>query len=274
MNERNDNNLEPQQRTAQDAVRSLPRVQADAGFRSRLKNEFISGDIARQAEVVELPRRRPPLRWLAAGVALAAVLTLAVIGMNRLPGPQLLTTHGQGIVVIDGERHAVDGTTELAGLLQPGSRVVVEGDASLDILYPGTMLWRLESGTDMVLPSRPGRWFDRRSDALMSAGEAALRTGPDLAGGVVAVRTPDGQTLVTGTLVNIYCDGELSCFCLMEGSATVQTFQEDLGAIPETRRWVAFADRDRASELLDIAPPHRDHMLAMDEAYREIFTNH
>ena len=105
MNERNDNNLEPQQRTAQDAVRSLPRVQADAGFRSRLKDEFVSGDIARQVEVVEIPRRRPAVRWLAAGVALAAVLALALIGMNRLPGPQLLASHGQGSVVIDGEPH-------------------------------------------------------------------------------------------------------------------------------------------------------------------------
>jgi len=133
------------------------------------------------------------------------------------------------------------------------------------------MLWRLETGTDMVLPGRPGRWFGRRTDALVRVGEAALRTGPDLAGGAVAIRTPDGQALISGTLFNIFCNDELSCFCLWEGTASVQTFQDDLGAIPENMRWVVFTDRERKSEKLDIAPPHRDHMLAMDAAYPDVF---
>ncbi len=273
MSERNDNNLESRQRTAQGAVRSLSCPQADAGFRARLKTEFVSGDIARNAKVVDLPRRRTA-RWLGVGLAMAAVLALAVIGMNRLPGPQLLAAQGQGSVIIDGERHMIEESTDLAGLLQPGSRVVLEGDVRLDVLYPGTMLWRLEPGTDVMLPGRPGRWFGRQSDALIRVGEAALRTGPDLAGGAIAVRTPDGQILVTGTLVNIFCDGELSCFCLYEGTASVQTFQADLGTVPENMRWVVFTDRERESKRLEIAPPHRDQMLALDAAYPDVFARH
>jgi len=271
MSERNDNNLESRQRTAQDAVRSLSRPQADAGFRARLKTEFVSGDIVRNAKVMDLPQRRT-LRWLGAGLAMAAILALAVIGMNRLPGPQLLATRGQGTVVIDGERHVIEESADLAGLLQPGARVILEGDLRLDVLYPGTMLWRLEPGTDIVMPGRPGRWFGRQSDALVRVGEAALRTGPDLAGGAVAVRTPDGQILVTGTLVNIFCDGELSCFCLYEGTASVQTFLADLGTVPEKMRWVVFTDREREAKRFEIAAPHRDHMLALDAAYPDVFT--
>ena len=127
MSERNDNNLESRQRTAQDAVRSLSRPQADAGFRASLKTEFVSGDIDRNAKVVDLPQRRTA-RWLGVGLAMAAILALAVIGMNRLPGPQLLAARGQGSVIIDGERHMIEESTDLAGLLQPGSRVVLEGD--------------------------------------------------------------------------------------------------------------------------------------------------
>jgi hypothetical protein len=80
----------------------------------------------------------------------------------------------------------------------------------------------------------------------------------------VDVTTPDGSITISGTLVNVYSNGELSCFCLFEGHASVRCASGDLGDIPALKRWVVFKD-GRAPELLDIAPPHLEHMQGMDE---------
>lgn len=261
--------LGQEQQTAQDAVRSLPRPVADPEFRARLKAEFVAGrlgaDEGAPDKVVPMGAATGRRRafWSAGVVALAAVLALAVVGLNRLPGPALMAVSGTGTVIIDGTSHPAE-AVQLAGLLQPGTHLVVGEDVSLDIQYPGTMVLRVAAGTDMTLPGRPGRWFGRGVQADLAAGEISLRTGPLLQGGHVAVGTPEGSITITGTLVNVFSNGDLSCFCLYEGNASVSCRTGELGAIPANKRWVVYKD-GRAPELLDIAAPHLEHMLGMDQ---------
>jgi len=281
MSKREFDDLDTTQRRAQDAVGSLVRPEtrpvARADFRARLKADFVAGRLGEQDnvvpphKVVPLPGRARRAWWSTAGVALAAALTLALFGLNRLPGPELIAAVGEGSVVIDGQRHPANQGDQLASLLQAGAHVVVEDGARLDLQYPGTMLMRLEAGTDMTLPGRPARWFGRELNAEVTVGEVSLRTGPDFAGSRLEVGTPQGRVTVTGTLVSIYANGDLSCFCLYEGSARVACQSGDLGAIPAEKRWVVFNDGSKPA-LMDIEPHHRDHMLAMDEDCCDVFS--
>jgi hypothetical protein len=58
MSDRN-NNLDERQRLAQDAVHSLPRPEAAADFRARLKAGFVAGDIPESVLSERRSRRNP-----------------------------------------------------------------------------------------------------------------------------------------------------------------------------------------------------------------------
>lgn len=255
--------LDPQQRLAQDAVRSLGVPEADGAFRARLKQQFVSGSIPDSGgKVVPLPRRRAAFYGWGA-LAAAAVLALAVFGLNRLPGPELLSVRGQGTVFADGRGVDAGDATGVAALMRPGARVRLEGETSLDILYRNAMVMRLTPGTDLVLPGRPGRWFSRPVSADLAMGEVSVRTGPGLKGGALRVNTPAGSAVITGTLVDVFFNGTLSCYCLHDGTAHVWVGGRDLGAIPAMKRFVVYSD-GRPTETLDLAPPHLENMLQLD----------
>ena len=272
-----------QQRKAREAVGSLGRVPADPDFRAGLRDRFVArvmedGDQAgRQPRPADQPDTgtgtKPlgrPFAWgrVLVPLAAAAVLAVVLIGMNPLPGPRVLQVAGEGVVQVDGRDFSAEDEAGIAEALQPGSRVTLEGDVSLDLVYPGTLAMRLEAGSEFLLPRRPGRWFARQVEAELPLGEVSIRTGPELAGGRLNVTTPEGEILITGTLVSVYRNPELICVCLFEGSASVSTAEADLGAIPPRKRWVVFND-GRQPALLDIEPGHEAHMLDFDRRWRD-----
>ena len=270
MSEHDNNQLDPQQRLARDAVRSLGVPAADPAFRARLKEQFTAGAIADvQPKVVPLPRRL--LKVYGWGtLAAAAVITFAVLGLNRLPGPELVAVSGAGTVVVDGRSADAADPAAVAALLHAGGRLELRGEATLDLQYPGSMVMRVAAGTDVTLPERPGRWFARTVSADLAMGEISVRTGPDLAGGELDVHTPTGDALITGTLINVMHNGELTCFCLHDGTAHVHAGGTDLGAVPPMKRRVVFAD-GREPMFADIAPPHLEHMLQLEQERGGIF---
>ncbi|MCP4574648.1 MAG: hypothetical protein GY838_20045 [bacterium] len=258
-------NLDEQQRLAQDAVRSLPRPEADPEFRARLKDRFVSGAIDQEAPTPSGSRLGSVwLGWSA--LAAAAVVTFALLGFNRLPGPELAATNGVGSVWVDGREIAADRTGVIDAALRVGTRVQVSDGAELDVVYPGTMVMRLIDGADFILPERPGRWFRRTVEAPLAAGEICLRTGPDLAGGGVILRTDDGLAIVRGTLISVESNEAVTCICLVEGSVDVVTHETDLGPLAAGQRWVLFRDGSEPQGGA-IADTHRDHMLALDQDY-------
>ena len=282
MSERDFENLDQQQRAAREAVRGLVRPAADPDFRARLKDQFVAGRIPEtelsrdddQDAVLAGPARRPQgwrrsgLGW--GGLAAAAVLAVAMIFGNRLPGPELLDATGTGIVTIDGRELSATDPGALGEALRPGTRIQVGQDSSVDVLYPGSFAMRLGAGTDLELPARPGRWYGRSVEAPLTYGEVSVRTGPDLAGGDLTIRTAEGRTIIHGTLVSVMRNDDVTCICLYEGSADVRTDDQDLGAVPRGMRWVLFRDGS-APQLLEIVPAHRDHMLGLDDALGDVF---
>lgn len=259
MNDRHDTELTPRQRAAQEAVRGLARPTADPDFRRRLKADFVAGAIA--------PAARPAaggakvLRLVVPALAAAAMIAVAVIGLGSRPGPELAGLDGDGRVVIDGAVMA--DADALAASLRPGARVELQGDVTLEVLYPGTLAWRLAPGTVFTLPDAPGRFLPRRLRAELEFGEVSVRTGPDFAGNALVVGTGEGDAVITGTLVDVFRNEAVTCICLIEGSCRVVSDGRDLGALDPGMRWVLH--RDGADpDLLDIAPPHREHMEALE----------
>lgn len=253
------------QRGAQDAVRSLGVPAAEADFRCRLQAQFVSGEIATESgpgSGVVPPGRSRFLGGLVA-FAVAAALALAVVGLNPLPGPRVMGINGSGVVEIDGQAFSTEDAGLIAAALRPGSRIATLGDASVDLIYGGTLGVRVEPHTSAVLPRAAGRWFGRDVRSQLDAGELAIRTGPAFAGGACVVRTPQGDTTITGTLVSVYTNDELTCVCLIEGNASVATGGQDLGTIPDRKRWVVFSD-DREPVLLDIEAIHEAHLESFD----------
>lgn len=258
MNDRHDTNLTPAQRAAGDAVRGLSRPAADPEFRRRLKADFVGGALR--------SRERPAagggvLRLFGPVLAAAALIAVAVIGLGTRPGPELAGWQGDGRVLMDGA--AMTDADALASHLRPGARLELEGDVSVDVLYPGSFLWRLAPGTVMTLPEAPGRWLDRRLLARLETGEASVRTGPAFAGNTLVVGTDEGDAVITGTMVDVFRNADVTCICLLDGHCRVVADGRDLGALEPGTRWVLPRDGGEPSRL-DIAGPHRDHMQALD----------
>ncbi len=264
MSGENRHDLTEAQRLAQDAVRSLPRPAADAGFRARLKQDFVSGALDTGEPAGDGATGgggfRPWMAWVP--VAVAAVLLLVFFGLNPLPGPRVMGVSGEGAVVVDGRSFGAADQEAYADLVKPGSRLEVTGDAQLDITYPGSLVLRVSPGSDIVLPGRTGRWIGRQVTCAMTTGEISVLTRPGFQGNHLTVKTPDGEAVISGTLANIFVNDDLTCICLYEGHLRVESPQADLGAVEPGMRWVLHRDGSDP-DYLTIAPPHRDHMLGL-----------
>ncbi len=282
MNDGNQHDLTAAQRRAQDAVRSLSRPEADPDFRARLKQEFTSGALAERAgpadgavhpdagappaSTAARKRFRPWMVWTP--VAVAAAILAMVLVTNPLPAPEVIAVTGEGTVTVDGRSFRAADRAAYAGLLGPGSRLEVAGGASVDILYPGAMVLRVDSGSEFDLPGRPGRWIGRTLDAWLKTGEVTIMTEGGFHGNRLAVGTPDGKAVISGTLANVMVDDLLTCICLFEGHLRVESPDADLGSVEAGRRWVLHRDGS-APEYLPIAPPHQEHMEAFAKDRRE-----
>lgn len=277
--------LDEQQRLAQEAVRSLPRPEADADFRARLKQQFVAGEIPETPlSDIEAPAPEPAppsgirpetqrlgrlwLGWTA--MAAAAVLAAAVLGFNRLPGPRLVATNGVGTVTVAGRDYEATDTAALDAALRSGARIQVGEGGQVDIVYPGSFVLRAAEGTDVILPDRPGRWFRRTVEAPMEFGEVSVRTGPDLAGGALVVRTDEGRAVIHGTLISVMRNEMATCVCLFEGTAEMLSNGHLLGDIPPGQRWVILRDGSEP-QLMDIEAAHEQHMLDMDRDCSNVF---
>lgn len=264
------------QRRAIDAVESLSRPAAEADFRARLKVGFVDGSLDSKVDSPDQtgtakPAAQSRLPWMPwASLAAAAIVLFALLSAWNLQGPEAMGSHHQGTVVVDGRSVAPADSVLLDELLKPGSVVQVQDGAEIDILYPGSFVMRISSGTTITLPERPRRWFVQGIESEMTTGEISIRTGPQLAGNVFSVATPEGQVRIYGTLVSVFRNDDLTCVCLYEGTAIMDDLEKELGPIPAGKRWVLYTNGNDA-ELLDIAPSHKAHMEGLNAARCDCF---
>ena len=281
--------LTPEAERARRAIRAAgtepPR--ADAAFRERLREEFVSGRLAATPERateratedrrenprhgrphLECPPERAPRPWyrrpipaFAAFAAAAMIVAYVANEANRGPAWTVLEASGSGVVTIDGDPIPIDRKDTLAERFRPGVEVEVPATGKLEILSPGTLLVELTPGTKLTVPPPPPRFFSRRGDLWTREGLLRITTGPLFAGAKLDIHTPDAHTRVTGTTLAVIMEPTGTCVCVLEG--TVHLGRQSGGpmmSIGPGRRGYVFrdgtpmvTDRIRQTELVSLA---------------------
>jgi hypothetical protein len=203
-------------------IRGLARPPAEASFREQLRRDFVSGTFGQRPRALEAPPRRPAriLAW-AAGLSAAASVAIVLAVLNQPPRWTALPSGGSGNLVVNGLSIPVRETAELTRRIRPGSRIRLESTEELDLISSGLLAMQLSPGTEMVLPSPPGRWFARGPMGKVAGGLLRVTTGRRFHGARLAITTPDATIHVTGTTLAVIAEPTGTCVCVLEGTAHV-----------------------------------------------------
>jgi len=213
--------LDPDQRRAQESVRALRTPEPSLEFRAALRAQFISGHFETAPRVLELPwHRRPMTHWTLA-VAASVVLVAAVFINNEGPRWRVVSAHGEGIAVVDGRPVPIGHMSDLGAVFHDGAHVVMPEGSDVELEAAGSIRAEIASGSDVVVPSVPGRWFAREARGEVRSGEIRLTTGAGFHGASLALVTPEAEVRVTGTTLAVICEPTGTCVCVLEGVVRV-----------------------------------------------------
>ncbi len=219
-------------RLARDAVRALAPVEAEPAFRAGLKAAFASKEMPGLAPRGDLPRERespivalpfPGRHRLWTGLAVAAALVIAVVTgvLNQGPSWRVAGVRGEGSILLDGESYAGTDSSLFGRRIPAGVRIEVRDAAELDLRADGVVAMQCASGTDLILPPSPPRWFARRAALHLQKGEIRVTTGPGFKGANLQITTPDAAIAVTGTTFAVILERTGTCVCVLEGTVAV-----------------------------------------------------
>ena len=253
--------LTPEQARARDALRALTEPDADAAFRARLKQDFVSGRIGARRDLVLAPARAWPawLRLSAVPVAAAAAV-VALVTFNAPPPWRMAEGTAGGVVEVNGTPVPLEPAGTFERRLTPGARVRLPEGTSVTLASAGRILVELLPGTEMTLPRAPGRWFGRRAVASLESGEVHVTTGPAFHGARLAIQTAEARAEVTGTTFAVLCLPVGTCVCVYEGTVGVGEPHGALVPVTAGRRRELFKDG---------SPPLDDAMLVHEHGNLE-----
>jgi hypothetical protein len=266
MSDRDEFESTADEKRISDLIQSLPRAEADAGFRDRLKADFVAG---RLEQIPDTGPRRPGKRrgWLRVLIPVAAAIAVTIgLVFNGGPTLELSDITGDGSVTVDGKVFQTTDREGIAGAIRPGASVALSEGVDIDLVYEQTAVFQLSSAA-ATIPRSPGKWFGKSIESRVEIGELRILTGPGFKGSKMSIETPEGQIVITGTLVSVFRDGEVTCVCVHQGTAAVGIDAGDMQDIPAGKRKVMYAD-GTPPIVTDIAPPHMDHLVEFETKYR------
>lgn len=258
----------------QQAIRDIGPVHADPGFRSRLRNEFVTGAIAEGAAGAARPAPLGRLRaWMLVPAAAAAAAAIWLLVPTAGPAWELRKLKGPGTIAVaaQGEAEvnvATRDAARLARLIRPGARIRLPEDTTLDLVAGNVLLFQLDEQAAVTVPRNP-----RKGEVMVShleAGEMRIKTGPGFRGQRLSVRTAEGRTELSGTVVSVFKGSDFTCVCVLEGTARIGKSETTLEDIPPGMRKVMFAD-ERPSMVIATEPHHAEGLIEFAEATRDVF---
>jgi hypothetical protein len=212
-----DDDMTPEERRARAALQGLPVEAADAAFRARMRARFV-GD---QTRAVEATPRQGSRRWWLLAASIAIVAAVSALALTRAEPWRFVASQGGGFVTIDGDRVPITEVSRLAGRLVGGVRVETDADAELQLQGADAVVLVVTPGTEVQLPSVPGRWLSRRSQGAVTRGEVRGTTGPTFAGAEWQFSLPGAVVAITGTTFAVLRTDEGSCVCVLDGRVTM-----------------------------------------------------
>ncbi len=277
MSERDNMDLTPEERQLQDAVRGLGEVRADDAFREKLRQQFMSGEIDAEGpstesagepvaedNIVEMPRRRHGGRW---GALIAVAAALAIIFLNQGAATwELQNVRGQGTLAINGQEVSATDRDAVAALIAPQMHLVAPEGVELDVVLGKVMVVGVAGPVDAVMPDLP-EGDPRVFQVTVNTGEFRIKTGPDFPGSQALLLTTEGRVEITGTSVAVFKNADLTCVCVLEGTALIGKDGDNLDAIPAGQRKVMFADG--SDPLITTIEPGHKHGLLEFEAFNQ-----
>jgi hypothetical protein len=284
MSERDDRNLTPEEeRQLGDSLRALGEVRADEAFRARLRGQFVAGTIPESEStggpvasdavvppIRALPRRRSlPRPWaMAALPAIAAALVLIFLGGGE-PHWRVLDVRGDGDVTVAGRAVSAADRGAVASAMDSGVRVTLPEGVELDLALGDVMVLGAAAATDFELPRAPSG-SPVRYEVRVHRGDLMFKSGPDFPGREMMLSTTEGRIEITGTTVAVYKDDEVTCVCVLEGTARIGRDDSHMEPIPAGMRKVMFAD-GREPLIIPIEPGHRDGLLRFESRNEKTF---
>ncbi len=249
--------LSPRQKKAQELVSGLSRPPADAAFRARLKEEFVSGAIVQREGTSRFAARRPRRGWTrwAAPLAAAAALVLMFSWLNR--GPVWTLVEGEGTAHIDGVEVSMADVAAVNELLHDGVRVEMDEGARACFLQKGIVLAEVSEGSTVRLPDAPGRWVGRTMEAEVEMGAVRWITGPRFPGTRLRVDTIDSRIEVVGTCFTVVCDEDGTHVCVLDGKVEVQEKKGPTDVVVGGKRAMVFRNEAAATTIGPILESER-----------------
>ena len=256
------------------AIRKLGSVRADPAFRSRLREEFVTGAIAEGVEPAGRRSRFARLRgWLLVPVAAAATIAIWLLVITARPAWEFSHVTGTGTVAVSvQDRSEVQvltrDTARLAGLIRPEAHIRLGEQNTLDLVAGDVLLFQLDEEAAFTLPANP-----QKGEVMVSrleAGELRIKTGPGFPDQRLSVWTTEGRTELSGTVVSVFKGGDFTCVCVLEGTARIGKSEAALEDVPPGMRKVMFAD-ERPSKVVAIEPHHLEGLTEFVEATRNVF---
>lgn len=203
------------ERRVQEAIRDLPEPSPDSEFRSRLRGQFMAGEIP--GTVPEAgPAKVVPLFRAAIGLLAAAALAGLFFTMNRGPEWVFVGAAGEGTISVGEVTFPIDQAADVFPSLPPGT-VVRIGEGMLDLVSGNVVALQMAPGSELRVPSRPGRWIGRSIEGEVTSGEVRFVTGPDFPGRGLTIAAPGARIEVTGTTFAVICTPDSTCVCVLEG---------------------------------------------------------
>lgn len=269
MSDPRDEDLTAQQRLAREALKALPRPQADPAFRARLRRDFVSGAITGLGRTpVAEPRWRPRLAWVWAPVA-AGLLALAGAWLNRGPDWTVASSGADGFAIVDGRPIPLLHREDLARALRRGGTIRLESTAEIELVAPGQLAVEVTAATDATLPPAPGRWVGRAVRGAVRSGELRITTGRGFRGARLAVETPEAEVEVTGTTLAVIRESVGTCVCVMDGRVMMGARDGAMAPIAAGMRRFMFND-GRPTEEDSMRPMEKVKLGAMRSRHASV----
>lgn len=282
MSERDNMDLTPEERQLQQSVRDLGEVRADDAFRAKLRQQFVSGEFAETAEtptaempapeipnIVELPpQKRTRRRFLAVLPAMAAMLAIVIFSGGD-PEWKMEDVRGIGTVTVNS--HTADATDPdaVANLIVPSARISVPEGVQLDVVLDGVMVIGVAGPADFTMPDNPEG--DKYAyAATVHRGEFRIKTGPEFPGSEVLILTTEGRIEITGTTIAVYKNDDVTCVCVLEGTALIGKDGDHMDAVSAGMRKVMFADGNDPA-IIPIEPGHKDSLIEFEGHNQDTF---